>query len=490
MSGTATSALTPAQASAVLEAIKANLSIALTSGSRLAPGKIASATLLPATPEIDASDLANGVLNVAFVAKNVLFKDPKPLAVPDAGDLTGDDLAPTVANTGDPPSEVLGGVPFPAPIGLTTTPSTATLTNVPGDLGQVFGTLSLPRLKVVVTVTWRMTRQNDPRDPDSQHTPQIEGKDFVATNGLSSPTVALSIPPPFEELRIDTLSAPQPDRACLFADVTLTLGGSDDGTPQHAPVTLGPFTLGPLEILLLPVLMPTVVAMFSEPNFGVTNTGTVLVMVPEHSPLSSARALFDHLRQVESALDAVRGVGGVAAWLLGIDELIDAIPDQPRVRFKAANQISRLGDITIKPGVIFNIGETTFDDKTHSIAVFGLPGTEVNFFNDTSFKRLPQTHQGMYVVQLGATPFVAIRDLDDGDSRTEPPRTMPPGVIQVFEPDTTDDDHDWEDSLSSVQFDPDWLGFVDEQSKRGAVDPPAGGCIDRPTRHPHLHGRR
>ncbi|MBV8758864.1 MAG: hypothetical protein JO257_16365 [Deltaproteobacteria bacterium] len=474
MSGTATSALTPAQASAVLEAIKANLSIVLTSGSRLVPGQLASATLLPATPEIDASELANGVLNLAFVAKNVLFKDPKPVAVPDAGDLTGDDLAPTVANPGDPPTEVLGGLPFPAPVGLTTTPSTATATNVPGDLGQVFGSIALPRLRVSVSVTWRLTRQKNPKSRWGERTPQVEGKDFIAMNGLSSPTVSLAIPPPFEELRLDTIASPQPDRACLFADVTLALGGSDDGTSEHVPVKLGPFTLGPLEILLLPVLMPTVVAMFSEPNFGATNTGTVLVMVPEHSPLSSARALFDHLRRVESALDAVRGIGGVAAWLLGIDELLDAIPDQPRVRFKATNQIPRLGDVVIKPGVVFSLGETTFDDQTHSIAVLGLPGTQVNFFNDTDFKH---TDQGMYVVGIGAAPFVAIRDLEDGDSKSEPPRTMPPGVIATFEPDTTDDDHDWEDSLSSVQFDPDWLSFVAEQAKTGPVDPPAGGCL-------------
>lgn len=466
MSGTESPLLTTAQATDVLTAVANRLSIVLTSSSRLSPGDLANAALVPGSPELDVSELASGVINVAFLAKNVLFKTATPIDVPDTGTLAGD----AVAIATDPAA---GGTPFPAPLGTVTTSPNPITKNVPGDLGQVFGTLSLPKLTVKVDIAWTVARQNDPRDPTAGKTVLAEGHDFVALGGIASPTVSLAIPPPFSELRIDTLRTPQPDRVCLSASITLTFGAVADPPPNTTNFVLTKtFTLGPVDIILLPVLIPTVVALFAEPNFGVTNDGTVLIWVPEHSPLTSARALFDQLRRVEKVLDALRGVGGMAAWLLGLDELLDALPDQPRIRFKATNAISKLDDVEIKAGVFFGLGSTTFDDAVESLIVFGLPGTVVHFFNDTNFKTKPATNQGMYTIRL--------------DSKTEPPRTVPRNAIAMtdFEPDTTDNDHDWEDSLSSVKFDDAWLRLIGDEC-RPAGRRSAGGNV----RDHHRPGR-
>lgn len=471
MSGTATAKLAEDQAKAVLAAVQSSMSLVLTSAARVNPGQTISAALIPTAPQIDASELANGIINVAFTAKNVLFKTADPISIPTYGDLRGDADAPNTAA-----GSVLGGVPFPAPLGTVSTPPNPTNTNVPGDLGQVFGIVAVPKLKVKVDIHWRLTKQIDPHDPSKGAQTLDEGHDFVATNGVSSPTLSVVIPPTFSELRFDTLTSPQPDRVCLFADITLTLDFSD---PKDKGPATSTFSLGPVEILLLPVLIPTVVAIFSEPNFGVTNTGTVLVIVPEHSPISSVRALIDQLRRVESALDGVRSIASVAAWLLGIDELVNAIPDQPRVRFKAANLIRKFSDIEVKPGVIFNIGSTNFDDQAQSLMVFGLPGTKVWFYNDTYLRIPPATNQGHYAIDLVATPFVAIRDLEDGDASSEPPHTMPPNsstlpIIFSWAPDKSDSDKDWEQSMSSFKFDDEWLAIVEDAP--ATDDPPVGSC--------------
>ena len=467
MSGTAAiTQLTKDQADAVLQAVQSSMSMILTSSSRINPGQTISATLIPTSPQIDASELANGIIDVAFTAKNVLFKSTQALPVPKptTGDFGGDVLAGQEVT-----SDVLGGQPFPAPVGTVNTLPNPTTTNIPGDLGQVFGTVAVPRLKVKIDIHWRVSKQVDPHDPSQGAQPLAEGHDFVAFNGLSSPTISFAVPPTFTELRVDTLANPQPDRVCLSADVTLTVAYVDDKMKtQQESLT---FPLGPIEILLLPILIPTIVAMFSEPNFGVTNTGTVLVVVPEHSPLSSTRALIDYLRKVEAALDAIRGTAAVATWLLGISELLNAIPDQPRVRFKATDIIRRFSEIEVKPGVLFGIGSTNFDDTAQSLMAFGVAGTKVYFYNDNYLRIPPATNQGYYAFTLDVgLPFVAIRDMSDGDAKHHPPVTMPPNVITDFAPDQSDSDSDWEESLSSFRFE--FLGGEPQPVE----DPPLGNC--------------
>ncbi len=429
MSGTATAGLTTAQADVVLSAIAHSLEIVLTSPTRLAPGTPLTAALVPASPLIDASELANGILNLAWTAKDVLFNDESAIGVPAAA------------------TPVTGGEPFPPPIGAVGGSTLPTHSNVLGVLNQIFGVVALPKLKVRLSVSWRVVRTN----ANGNHEAQTEGVDFVAPQGIASPNVTLILPPTFREMNLDTIRSPATDLVCLYATVTLALGNR----------LFGPFDIGPARVILLPLLIPTLVALFRDENFGVSYEGAALIAVPSHSPISSAKTLFRTLHRIEVAVDALRGTGGFAAWLLGLDELLGAIPDTPRLRFAVASDHGRDGipDLTkieIRPGPLWGVlpGED-FNDRTQSFLVFGLPGTMVKFYNDINYsEHLPHSQEGMYTVSVGPELFVGCRSLNDPpDSSLNAPVTFPAGRISSFEPDTTDDDKDWKFSLSSLEFD-------------------------------------
>jgi len=200
MSGVEAPPLSTDQTTDVLNSIKSLLRVTLTSPIRTEPGQPVTASLVPASPEIDASDLAAGVLNLGLLTKNVVHTNKNVLDVPDSGDLSGDHLASTAA--------LAGGQPFPLPVAIPSTTATVTQLNIPGLLGQVFGTVSIPRLKVQVEIRWIL------RDQHGNELKDEEGA-FVAPQGLTSPSVSLIIPPIFEEWRADTVKNP-PTSVFLF----------------------------------------------------------------------------------------------------------------------------------------------------------------------------------------------------------------------------------------------------------------------------------
>jgi hypothetical protein len=294
-----------------------------------------------------------------------------------------------------------------------------------------------------------------------------EGRDFLATQGLTTPSVSVLLPPLLRELRLDTLANPEPGGSvvCLSAEVTLSLG-----------VRTLVFTLGPVPVLQLPLLIPTVVVLFSEPNFGLTYDSAALVFVPKHSPFASAEPLFKTLKKLEAVVSALRGLGGLAAFFLGLDELLGTVPDQPRLRFAAADGIAKLGDIKIKRRPWWNplADDPNFDDKVFSLLVFGLPGTKVQFFNDTNFKMAPATTQGNFDIELKSTVpdidfFAAVRTLDTDDDVA--PETFPPNRVPRFQGDPSGDDR-WHTDMSSVRFHSDWLGEVARDVKNPPPVPP------------------
>lgn len=445
MSGTSSGLLSDAQANAVLSLVRQQLKVVLTSATHVQPGLPTTASVIPSTPVIDASELANGVLNLAWSAKDVLFNNPNPVTVPspseinDATGLDGDQLLTGLGG-------IAGKQPFPPPLlGGTVVPQTA------GLAAQLFGTISPPQLKVQIKLAWKLTKQDG--------TLLKEGEDFIASQGLSSPTVALTIVPPHRELRLDTLRNPGGSVVCLSVDVTLQLGATVFPT----------FTLGPLPLLLLPLLIPTIVVLFSEPNFDMGHESAALILVPKHSPFSSAAPVFKTLRSVESVVSALRGVGGLAGFFLGLDELLGSVPDQPRFRFVAADQINRLGDVVIKekPWYAVFSSDETFDDAVQSLMVFGLPGTTVHFFNDTD---CVITDQGGYDITLGPLDFFAcIRDLNTNNDVA--PVTYPEGSVSHFDADSTGDDN-WNTDLSSVQFGQDLLDTAANEEKNPLKTPP------------------
>lgn len=461
MSGVSSAPLSDAQADQVLSEVRGRLQLVLTSPTHIQPGQPVTASLIPTTQEIDVSELANGVLNLAWVGKDVLFTSKDPVDVPNQGDLEGDELAKTKV-------ALVSGQPFPPPAPVV---GGGPVANPPGVLGQLFGTLALPQLKIGLRVRWVVR--------DQAGLDLKEGQDFVAAQGLNSPTVSLVFPPIFREFRLDTLTDPGGSVICLSVEGTLSLGAKNL-----------PFAIGPVPVLLLPLIIPTVVVLFSEPNFGLTHDSSVLIIVPKHSPFASAEPLFKTLKKIEAAVSALRGIGGMASFFLGLDELIGTVPDHPRIRFAAADGIPRLGKIKIKRRPWYHLlGEDpNWDDRAFSLIVFGLPGTKVQFFNDVDFKM--GTGQGNFDIALFNTLpdldfFVAVRTLDTTDDKE--PETFPPSFsaknrVPRFEKDTGGDGV-WHTDMSSVRFHQDWLNVVDAEIKN-PLQPPPLTCRQRPVPTP------
>ena len=91
MSGFAASPLDASQATAILTAVKNTLEVTLASSGRLAPGQIAKAKLVPASPEIDAfrehfarDEDGDGVVAFDNLGGDATLVVPCPLASPDA----------------------------------------------------------------------------------------------------------------------------------------------------------------------------------------------------------------------------------------------------------------------------------------------------------------------------------------------------------------------------------------------------------------------
>jgi hypothetical protein len=245
------------------------------------------------------------------------------------------------------------------------------------------------------------------------------------------------------------------DVVCLSAQVTLTLS-------SHA---LPALEIPPIPILLLPLLIPTVVAMFSEPNFGVLNPTLTLVVVPEHSPLGSLKPLIDAVNKVQNVVDALAGLAQFAGWILGLNELVGALTNQPRVRFINRDKIDSFDDVSIKPGPFFGVlGDDNFDDVANSILMIGVRGTKAWFYNDDN--QTTGGDQGYYALKiLNDSLYVMVRDLAQTDASSDPPVPYP--VYSIPSADWHKDSYGtptWPSSMSSFQFDPGWLQDMRDDS--------------------------
>ena len=463
MSGTQAPPLTLNQSASILGSVIANLSIIRTSPAWTAPGVPVTASLVALDPLIDVSDLASGVLNVAATVKDVIFADPAPVSVPEEGSVSGTGVLIGLANQNQNP--VVGGEPFPPPLGSITTSSAPIPKDIAGLLGQIFGTVSIPRLRIWTRIRW-IVRNADGTD-------EQEGEDFLSVNGISNPSVTFLLPPVFEELRADTLMQPQLDGRCLTAEVTLTLGP-----------WMGTATLPPISIYMLPLLIPTCVALFEEANFGTSWGGGALVIVPLHSPIGSVDSLVKALQAVYHVLDALSGLSSIAFWLLGLGDLLDALPKQPRVQLAQRNEIGDFEPYQIRshPPLPDFISDD-WDDATRSLIMVGVSGTRGQFYNDDHFHTSGDLGvQGYYdlivpAASVSLTPnasttrglWVMIPDLGGIDASTTYPNTVPGGCLVAGHLDEYGSDNTWNASISSVRFESNWLDGVATQVN--AVNP-------------------
>lgn len=467
MSGFASPSLAQNHAMQILESIAKGLRLVLTSPTRVDPGQPATAAVVPAAPEVDATDLADGALNLAWTATNVLLRDGGPVSIPSNGDMAGDDLLAAAAGAvvNNQPF-VLGGEPFPPPLGTVTTPNIATATNIPGLLGQVFGAIAPPRIRVRVEVAWIV------KDKDGNEL--AENDDFLAPQGVASPTVSLVFPPLVTEMSFAHLEREPVETRCLFARVTLHLG----------TVSLVE-ELGPVTIVVLPLVIPTVVVMFAEENFGLTVRGKAVIVVPKHSPMLAAEPLFKLLRKIETVVSALKNLRGFATMALGLDALLSSVPDQPRIRFVAADRIDYFTSIVLRRGrYVLGIKlkpKKTFNNRASSVLVFGLPGTRVRFYNDKN----QQPGLGSFTLQVTAAFVAAVRTLHT--PRTAPPEALPPAsLVHHVLPPESGVNKKWHNALSSLRFETrrQPLGPVRPGDLLDARVVPLCGPVSKPPRGP------
>lgn len=461
MSGIAAAALSQEQAGRILDIVAARLRVVRTGPLHVAPGAQMLASLVPGSLDLDASDLVNAAVDVAAVTKDMFFKDAKAFPVADANALTDpkDFLGTELIK--DNAAALDDGRPFNQPPTLLQIPASIT-SHVPGLLAQLFGTLQLPDLRISLNLSWILC--------NAHGVPQSEGKDFLALDGLANPAVSLVVAPPFGEYRHDTLLNPGGEQFCLWLRVDLHLGGFQRE-----------IMLGPIPFIQLPVLVPTVVGLFSEPNFDVNEDSAALLVVPAHSPFVSLEPLLKLLETLDNTLSALKGLGKVAAFLLGLSDVLGAIPETPRLRLTAKNRIDDLENYEIKarPWYAIFSSDDTFDDRVNSLFVLGVPGTVVEFFNDEDCE---MTDQGGYTITLNATAtlggdlpdfFVAIPTLYAPNE--DPPPTMPPGRISSFTEDTTGDGS-WDTDMTSLKFGDDFLQDVEKAIKAGGLPFPELAC--------------
>lgn len=412
----------------------------------LQPGDEMLASVVPAAPELALDDLA--VAGIELVWGTVTQTPPDELPLPSLGGGTSD----------------------------------------LSDLQALGGRVAPPRLRVLVDVRWKLT--------DKDGVDQGEGHDVGMPAGSQATEIRLQIPPALRELTLEELENPVPTWFCLSAEVTLTIEtGKLDGNVGGPCAAVNDGALGSstadrisltrrlpgIPIAQLPVLIPTMVLVGTEPNFDLTTKSALLIVVPEDSPLTNAQAAFEEAKRLEKIVRSLRRLGGAASWLLGLEDVLAAIPEQPVVRFKVAKKhnghsgINNLGGIKLRPRPWYHFlnPHDSMHNCSESVAVVGPPGRRVRFYDAKNFK----TMHGAYTIQVDveAQAVAVIPDLNTPDDVK--PVTTPAGRVldNGFEKST---EGTWARALDSLEF----LTFQAEGTS--GLTPPDGLCDLRAPRDP------
>lgn len=313
-----------------------------------------------------------GPVDLSFIAKQVVF-DPAPNLTTNPWDPSVDRGVPVYDQT----SRQIGGtltpdLANPAQTDITGTVTTPKIPGVPGLIARVTGTLPFPtELDVHVEVEWSI-KQLPPGAPlevpvDCAAFPTlVEGDDFAAPNGLTSPALSLLLSPVVVPAGVN---APQTAlRRIICAKVRLfASGGTTNWVYLHVPV----------DVPELPV--PTMVAIFEHGGFNQNAFGFLYVMAPANSPVIRDEVTFGaELDRLAAIPTALQGISRFAAFVTGIRELKNGVGRSPGFRVTNADSI---GDLV-----------NTIDNKASSLIVVGVLGTRVECFEAKDFFRLALTN--------------------------------------------------------------------------------------------------
>jgi hypothetical protein len=411
-----------------LKSIAQSLQVVRDGPAEIQPGQKVTVRLEPAASGLKLTDALPGSLDLLFLTKDIRFNNRFVEPVLDAAGL-------------DP--KIVNGQPI---TGLTG--SIGSVTDVPGTLGQVSGSVPIPvEVPVGIQVKWAVL--------DEAGNELAEGADFVAPDGLGSPEVSFIFPLQVVELTSLT-SPPLPVTRFIRAKVLVSAGGTTIAINDPAnPNNVADVTLPDVPVIIAALAVPTLLALFLHTNFAAADgddDGAVLIVVPAASPLRSFEQVQPLLNTLESTVSSLTSFANFASFLLGLHTLNAALAAQPHVQFRAADRISNLNDITLIQRGIFS-NDTEAEDELSSLIFIGPPGKTVQCFN----ARNTSSREGQFDLtiarrvvegteQIGAELFTLIRSLHSPAPASEPTGQE----INVVRNST--ESNRFGDELSSLQF--------------------------------------
>lgn len=403
---------------ATLQALESGFSATRVGPEVVQPGQPVRVRLSPSALDVHVTDLLPGELSLTWITKSVRFKNHKIE--------TAFNASPFNPTALDQAGVLEGGMPARAPIAGNIV-GTEGLSGVPGQLAQLAGTVPIPvEVPVKVGVSWTMHDENGVEVAPGPTS-------FSAPQGTTHPDVSFVFPPKTVELTAD-ISVPAV-RWSIRANVTLTVGGV-----QH------PFALPDIPVVIPAIAIPTVVVFFRHSNFTAGTAGAAFIIVPDHSPLRDLAQLQAALNAVQSTLGLVTSVANLAAFLLGLQELSNALAAQPHVQFRVTqdNTFNNFNSvILIERKWDF---DTQAEDELSSMIFIGIEGKRVECFND----RYTRRKEGVFILTTGPEQHALVRHLHAVNLAVEPAgagftlSVRPPGGW--FDP-----DH-FGDNLSSMRF--------------------------------------
>ena len=434
----------------LLNSIGSGISLSRSGGPEVDPGQVVSFVAnTPDLSNVTVPVVGQGAVSVTWLAKSVRFMDalPAPLG---AGQSLAESLTSylTAAN-------VLGGTPIAAvdvpiagpplkgalvdalplttvatsPAALPAVPPLApnapsaqdVLSGVPGMLGQIAGSIPvLMNAPVSLTVTWDVSRNG---------TSLVQGTDYLAPSGLTGPSIPLIFAPVFKELGQEATSA-----FTITAKITLSAGGeSVDVAPP------------PLTVTVPDLGLPRVAAMFRHSNFAPQSggdSGFVFVMVPGGYPFRTLDELSPVLTKLQTTLSTLHSFVSIAGFLTGLGELVDALPAQPSVQFRAADSISDLEDVVFESHWY---GDYDADEEISSVILLGVPNSTFEIFNEDDF----DDGDGKITLTTGAQMWAALTSFSFHD-QNEANDVAKPDMSVVSISKRIGDDYN--DEAESVRF--------------------------------------
>jgi hypothetical protein len=439
----------------LLAAIGAGISLTRDGGTTVLAGQPVNVHVLsPDLSKLTVPALMPGDVTLSWLAKSVRFGDalPAPIGTDGMGNplslaeslkdylvaanvIGGTPIAGVQIPVEGPPLKgaippIATPVPIPnSPATLPNVPPLApnapaagdVLSGIPGLLGQIAGTIPvLVSAPVTMSVTWQVT---------NGASVLAEGTDYLAPQGISGANIQLIFAPVFQELGNEGLST-------LTITATVTL---------HALTESVVVTPPPLTVIVPDVGIPRVFVGFRHANFAPQSggdSGFAFVMIPGGYPFRTFDQLSQVLTTLQTTLANLHSFLTIAGFLTGLGQLIDAVPTQPALQFRAADQIGDLEDVVFESHWY---GDYDADEEISSALFIGVPGSAFEIFNEDDF----DDSDGKITLTTGAQMWAALTNFSFTDQSHAGDAARPDNSVVVLNKTVGDD---YNDEAESVRF--------------------------------------